>query len=299
MFAFIEAEKASSPVTVMCRLLGVSTSGYYTWRSRPPSARSHADHALSQQICVIHERSRGTYGMPRVWAELRYEGVYCSRKRVARLLRRAGLQGCHRRKGPRTTRRRPEAAPAPDLVKRRFAAAAPDQLWVADITYVSTWMGFLYLAVVLDAYSRRVVGWAMAEHVRTELVVEAVEMALWRRRPSDGVIHHSDRGSQYTSLAFGRRLRDAGMMASMGSRGTVSTTRWRRASSPRSIVNCSPGSASRPGTRRDWRSSTISKGSTTHIGGTRRSTTCHPQHTKGDGQSSTALRSLSLSTKPG
>jgi len=219
VFAFIEAEKASSPVTVMCRLLGVSTSGYYTWRSRPPSARSHADHALSQQICVIHERSRGTYGMPRVWAELRYEGVYCSRKRVARLLRRAGLQGCHRRKGPRTTRRRPEAAPAPDLVKRRFAAAAPDQLWVADITYVSTWMGFLYLAVVLDAYSRRVVGWAMAEHVRSELVVEAVEMALWRRRPSDGVIHHSDRGSQYTSLAFGRRLRDAGMMASMGSRG--------------------------------------------------------------------------------
>jgi len=219
VFAFIEAEKASSPVTVMCRLLGVSTSGYYTWRSRPPSARSHADHALSQQICVIHKRSRGTYGMPRVWAELRYEGVYCSRKRVARLLRRAGLQGCHRRKGPRTTRRRPEAAPAPDLVKRRFAAAAPDQLWVADITYVSTWMGFLYLAVVLDAYSRRVVGWAMAEHVRTELVVEAVEMALWRRRPSDGVIHHSDRGSQYTSLAFGRRLRDAGMMASMGSRG--------------------------------------------------------------------------------
>jgi len=219
VFAFIEAEKASSPVTVMCRLLGVSTSGYYTWRSRPPSARSHADHALSQQICVIHERSRGTYGMPRVWAELRYEGVYCSRKRVARLLRRAGLQGCHRRKGPRTTRRRPGAAPAPDLVKRRFAAAAPDQLWVADITYVSTWMGFLYLAVVLDAYSRRVVGWAMAEHVRSELVVEAVEMALWRRRPSDGVIHHSDRGSQYTSLAFGRRLRDAGMMASMGSRG--------------------------------------------------------------------------------
>ncbi len=219
MFAFIEAEKASSPVIVMCRLLGVSTSGYSAWRSRLPSARSHADHALSQQICLIHERSRGTYGMPRVWAELRYEGVYCSRKRVARLLRRAGLQGCHRRKGPRTTRRRPGAAPAPDLVKRHFAAAAPDQLWVADITYVSTWMGFLYLAVVLDAYSRRVVGWAMAEHLRTELVVEAVEMALWRRRPSDGVIHHSDQGSQYTSLAFGRRLRDAGMMASMGSRG--------------------------------------------------------------------------------
>jgi putative transposase len=218
VFAFIEAEKALFPVTVMCRLLGVSTSGYYAWRSRPPSARSDADHALSRRICLIYDRSRGTYGMPRVWAELRYEGVYCSRKRVARLLRLAGLQGCHRRKGPRTTRRKPEVAPAPDLVRRDFTAIAPDQLWVADITHVSTWMGFLYLAVVLDAYSRRIVGWAMAEHLRTELVIEAVEMALWRRRPSGGVIHHSDQGSQYTSLAFGRRLRDAGMIASMGSR---------------------------------------------------------------------------------
>jgi putative transposase len=219
VFAFIEAEKAAYPVATMCRLLGVSKSGYYAWRTRPLSTRAHADRAMTGQIRVIHERSRGTYGAPRVWAELRYEGVYCSRKRVARLLRIAGLQGCHRRKGPHTTRRRPNAAPAPDLVKRDFAAAAPDQLWVADITYVSTWMGFLYLAVVLDVYSRRVVGWAMAEHLRTELVVEAVEMALWRRRPSTGVIHHSDQGSQYASLAFGRRLREAGMFPSMGSRG--------------------------------------------------------------------------------
>jgi putative transposase len=219
VFAFIEAEKAAYPVATMCRLLGVSKSGYYAWRTRPLSTRAHADRAMTGQIRVIHERSRGTYGAPRVWAELRYEGVYCSRKRVARLLRIAGLQGCHRRKGPRTTRRRPDAAPAPDLVKRDFAAVAPDRLWVADITYVSTWMGFLYLAVVLDVYSRRVVGWAMAEHLRTELVVEAVEMALWRRRPSEGVIHHSDQGSQYASLAFGRRLHEAGMLPSMGSRG--------------------------------------------------------------------------------
>ena len=139
---------------------------------------------LTAQIRTIHARSRGTYGAPRIHAELRYEGVCCSRKRVARLLRLAGLQGCHRRKGPRTTRRNPEMAPAPDLVKRDFAASAPDQLWVADITYVPTWAGFLYLAVVLDACSRRIVGWAMAEHVRTELVIEAVEMALWRRRPT-------------------------------------------------------------------------------------------------------------------
>ena len=219
MFAFIEAEKASFPVTMMCRLLGVSKSGYYAWRSRPPSARSQADHTLSQRICAIHERSRGTYGMPRVWAELRYEGIYCSRKRVARLLRLAGLQGCHRRKGPRTTRRKPETAPAPDLVKRDFTAAAPDQLWVADITYVPTWMGFLYLAIVLDTYSRRIVGWAMADHLRSELVIEAVEMALWRRQPRHGLVHHSDRGSQYTSLAFGSRLREAGMTPSMGSKG--------------------------------------------------------------------------------
>jgi len=219
VFAFIEAEKANFPVAIMCRLLGVSRSGYYAWRMRLPSPRSHADATLRTRICGIHARSRGTYGTPRIWAKLRDEGVYCSRKRVARLLRLAGLQGCHRRKGPRTTRRRSDAAPAPDLVKRDFAAAAPDQLWVADITYISTWMGFLYLAVVLDVYSRRIVGWAMADHLRSELVVEAVEMALWRRRPSDGVIHHSDQGSQYTSLAFGRRLRDAGMTASMGSRG--------------------------------------------------------------------------------
>ncbi len=174
---------------------------------------------LSERICAIHARSRGTYGAPRIHAELRYEGTRCSCKRVARLLRLAGLQGCHRRRGPRTTRRNPDTAPAADLVHREFAAAAPDRLWVADITYVRTWAGFLYLAVVLDACSRRVVGWAMAEHLRTELVIEAVEMALWQRRPQEGVIHHSDRGSQYTSLAFGWRLREAGLVASMGSRG--------------------------------------------------------------------------------
>jgi putative transposase len=199
-------------------VLGVSRSGYDAWRERPVSVRTQRNVALTEQIRAIHERSRGTYGMPRIHAELRYEGIRCSRKRVARLLRLAGLQGCHRRKGPRTTRRSPEMAPAPDLVRRDFVATELDRLWVADITYVPTWAGFLYLAIVLDACSRRVVGWAMAEHLHAELVVEAVEMALWRRRPT-GVIHHSDQGSQYTSLAFGRRLREAGMTASMGSRG--------------------------------------------------------------------------------
>jgi len=204
---------------MLCRLLGISRSGYYAWRQRPPSARARADRALSRQIRAIHEQSRGTYGVPRIWAELRDTGAACSRKRVARRLRLAGLQGCHRRKGAPLPRRPPETAPAPDLVRRAFTAATPDRRWVADITYVPTWAGFRSLAVVLDAHSRRVVGWAMAEHLRSELVVEAVDMATWRRRPAPGLIHHSDQGSQYASLAFGQRLREAGLLGSMGSRG--------------------------------------------------------------------------------
>ena len=206
-------------MAALCRLLGVSRSGYYAWRQRPPSARARADRGLNRRIREIHERSRGTYGAPRIRAELRDAGVACSRKRVARLLRQAGLQGCHRRTGPRIARRRPDTPAAPDLVRREFAAASPDRLWVADITYVPTWAGFLYLAVVLDVHSRRVVGWAMAEHLRSELVVEAVDMATSRRRPAPGAIHHSDQGSQDASLAFGQRLREAGLLGSMGSRG--------------------------------------------------------------------------------
>ena len=206
-------------MAALCRLLGVSRSGYYAWRRRPPSARASADQELSRRIREIHEQSRGTYGTPRIRAELRDAGVACSRKRVARLLRQAGLQGCHRRTGPRLARRTPATPAAPDLVRREFGAASPDRLWVADITYVPTWAGFLYLAVVLDVHSRRVVGWAMAEHLRSELVVEAVDMATSRRRPAPGAIHHSDQGSQYASLAFGQRLREAGLLGSMGSRG--------------------------------------------------------------------------------
>ena len=206
-------------MATLCRLLGVSRSGYYAWRKRPPSARTRANQELTRHIREVHEQSRGTYGAPRIWAELRDCGVVCARKRVARLLRLAGLQGCHRRKGPAAPRRTPGPPPAPDLVQRQFTAAAPDRLWVADITYVPTWAGFLYLAVVLDVHSRRVVGWAMADHLRSELVIEAVDMAVWRRRPMEGVIHHSDQGSQYASLAFGRRLRETGLVGSMGSRG--------------------------------------------------------------------------------
>ena len=214
----MSANQALHPVATMCRVLDVSASGYYAWQQRRPSAREQADAVLLERIRAIHAHSRGTYGMPRVHAELKAEGTRVARKRVARLMRVAGLQGASRRKGCWTTRRDRDATPAPDLVQREFTAQGPDRLWVADITYIPTWAGFLYLAVVLDAWSRRVVGWAMANHLRTELVLEALNMALWRRRP-DGVIHHSDHGCQYTSIAFGLRCREAGVKPSMGSIG--------------------------------------------------------------------------------
>ena len=219
-YRLIAAEKAHHGVSRLCRVLGVSRAGFYAWQDRPRSARAVADQQLTEQIRGIHQRSRGTYGAPRVHAELRLDhGVHVARKRVARLMRTAGLVGCHRRRRRGLTRRDPQASPAPDLVGRRFTAAAPDRVWTADITYVPTWQGWLYLAVVLDVYSRRVVGWAMAEHLRTELVLDALDMALWNRRPDPGLVHHSDQGCQYTSLAFGRRLRQAGLVASMGSVG--------------------------------------------------------------------------------
>lgn len=218
MFEFVEREKANYPVARLCRVLGVSTSGYYAWRSRTPSARTREDGVLTEQIIEIHQDSRLTYGAPRIHAELAERGVCCGRKRVARLMRVAGTVGCHRRRTPRTTQREATAVPASDHVERQFSASAPNQLWTADITYVPTWSGFLYLAVVLDVYSRRIVGWAMADHLRTELVLSALEMALWNRRPATGVIHHSDQGSQYTALAFGQRCQTAGVVPSMGSR---------------------------------------------------------------------------------
>jgi putative transposase len=214
----VRAHRAHHPVTMLCRLLEISASGYYAWSTRPASARARADAELLDRIRAIHARSRGTYGVPRIHAELAAQGIQVSRKRVARLMRAAGLAGVSRRKGPRTTIRAQDARPAPDLVDRNFTASAPDQLWVADITYIPTWAGFLYLAVVLDAWSRRVVGWAMATHLRTDLVLDALNMAFTQRRPTD-VIHHSDQGCQYTSIAFGQRCREMGVRPSMGSVG--------------------------------------------------------------------------------
>ena len=219
VYRFVERQRTTYPVTTMCRVLGVSPSGFWAWASRPPSQRARADAELGDRIAAIHRDSRGTYGVPRVHAELRYGGTRCSRKRVARLMRLAGLEGVHRRRAVRTTVRDRAAAPAPDLVNRTFRAPAPDRLWVADITYVPTWAGFLYVAVVVDAFSRVVVGWSMAGHLRTELILDALDMAIGRRRPGAGLIHHSDQGTQYTSLAFGRRAREAGIALSMGSVG--------------------------------------------------------------------------------
>ena len=183
--------------------------------------RQQVDQALLAQIRKIHALSRGTYGAPRVHAELREVGVRCGRKRVARLMRSASLEGAHRRPRLRTTIRDLEAAPAPDLVARAFATHRPNRLWIADITYVRTWSGWLYLAVVLETFSRRVVGWTMADTLESALVVDALNMALWNRRPRPGLIHHSDRGCQYTSLAFGRRCREAGILPSMGRVGNA------------------------------------------------------------------------------
>ena len=171
-----------------------------------------------RRIRTVHEASRGTYGVPRVHAELRADGIRVGRKRIARLMRKVGLQGVSRRRFVKTTVRDRERRLAPDLVERIFAASDPDRLWIADITYIPTWAGFLYLAVVLDAWSRKVVGWAMATHLRTELVLDALNMAIAQRRPK-AVIHHSDQGCQYTSIAFGLRCREAGVRPSMGSVG--------------------------------------------------------------------------------
>jgi putative transposase len=196
LFRFMSANQAYFPVATMARVLGVSKAGYYAWAHRPLSAHAVADAALLKRVRTVHAGSRQTYGAPRVHAELQGHEERHSRKRIARLMREAGLVGAsHRHGGPVTTRRDKEARPAPDLVDRKFTASGPNELWVADITYVPTVTGFLYLAVVLDAWSRKIVGWSMANHLRTELVLDAMEAAVGQRRPKD-VIHHSDQGSQ-------------------------------------------------------------------------------------------------------
>ena len=217
----MRAHRAIFPIAAMCRVLRLSRSGYYAWLKRPPSARARRDLELQAHILRIWSASRETYGRPRIHAVLRMEGERVSPKRVGRLMKGLGIQG--------VTRRRHRTAPwlresraarrAPDLVSRDFSADGPNQLWVADFTYVRTWDGWLYLAVVLDVWSRRIVGWAMGPHPRTELVEGALKMALSDRKPEGRVVHHSDQGMQYMSLAFGERCREAGVVQSMGSTG--------------------------------------------------------------------------------
>jgi putative transposase len=219
VFRFVEQEKAHFPVTTMCRVLAVSASGYWAWRRRSESARAQRDRELSERIRTFHSDSHGIYGAPRIHADLRDEGEAVGRKRVARLMRQLGLRGVSRRRVFPTTRRDPDATPAADLVQRHFSAPAPDRLWVADITELPTDEGPLYLAAVLDVFSRACAGWSMAPHLRTELVVGALEMALDRRQPPAGLIHHSDHGTQYTSQAFRERCAAAGSRLSMGSVG--------------------------------------------------------------------------------
>jgi putative transposase len=218
-YRFIAEEKAQYSVAQLCRVLQVAASGYYAWRHRQPSPRAVANALLTEQIRTIHEHSRCTYGAPRVHADLRAREKRVSRKRVARLMRKAGLVGRLPRRFRRTTIA-DQKAQIEDLVQRQFTAAAPDQKWFGDITYIRTWEGWLYLAVILDAYSRKVVGWAMADHLRTELATAALEMALTSRRPNPGLIHHTDRGVQYTSTAYGDLLTAHQARQSVGRPGT-------------------------------------------------------------------------------
>jgi putative transposase len=218
-FRLIETKKAQHPVSLLCSVLGVSRAGYYAWKGRSVSPRARRDGELLALIREIHDESESSYGWPRVHAELRARGVRVSRKRVARLMRTAGLSGLLVRRRGRTTIRVPGVRPAPDLVGRDFSPAGPNRLWTADLTEIPTWEGTLYLAAIIDCYSRRCVGWAMADHMRAELVVDALEMAVSQRKPDPGLIHHSDQGSQYTALIFGQRCHQAGIDRSMGARG--------------------------------------------------------------------------------
>jgi putative transposase len=219
VFRFIEAEQAAFPISLSARMLGVSRSGFHAWRHRPPSDRALGDAWLTERIREIHAHSRGTYGSPRVHAELRRQGIRVGKKRVERLMRAAGLSGYHKRRKGKTTIRVQGVRVASDLVERDFNPTGPDRLWCADIKEIPTWEGKLYLASVLDCFSRKVVGWSMRDTMEAELVVDALEMAVARRRPAPGLVHHSDQGSQYVALVFGQRLRTHEIAQSMGSKG--------------------------------------------------------------------------------
>lgn len=220
MTRFIEERRGRIQVELMCRTLGASPSTYYASRSRPPSARAISDATLTEEIQRIFEENYGVYGVRKVWHQLRREGVEIGRDRVWRLMREAGLRGARRGKPKFTTKPDPAAPRPPDLVERNFWAERPNELWVADFTYVRTWAGFCYVAFVEDVFSRMIVGWSLQTHMRTSLVTEALEMAVWRRQaPVEGLICHTDAGSQYTSVVYSEQLTAHGIAPSVGSVG--------------------------------------------------------------------------------
>ena len=228
IFTFIAAKKAEHSIKIMCRVLEVSRSGYHAWARRSPSLRAVEDARLTVRIRELFKLRRDVYGSPRIWADLVVDdGEQLGRKRVERLMREAGLCALMQKKWKPTTVRVPGVRVADDLLDRDFAAGVPNRCWVADITYLRTWEGWLYLVAVQDLYSRRIVGWSMADHMRTELVTDALQMALAHRRPDRGLIWHSDQGSQFVALAFGQAARDAGIAQSMGSKGDCFDTQSR------------------------------------------------------------------------
>jgi putative transposase len=222
VFQFIHTERVNYPVTVLARTLQVNRAAYYSWAKRAPSARELEDRDLTRRIREIHAANRGVYGTPRIHAELRIvQGIRVSTKRVARLMRQAGISGLMPKRRGKTTIRVPGVRVADDLLLREFKAKEPNRIWSADITYLKTWEGWVYLVAVQDLYSRRIVGWSMADHMRAELVVDALKMAVHRRQPDKGLIHHSDQGSQYVALAFGQFARANGISQSMGQVGSA------------------------------------------------------------------------------
>jgi transposase InsO family protein len=219
-FRFIEDRRADYPVALMCDVLGVSPAGYYAWRSRPESRRSAANRALVDDIKRVHRDTRGRYGSPRIHVELKAQGRGASRGRIERLMRRHGIRAIMARpRRVRTTDSRHDLPIAPNLLDRSFSATAPNQVWLADITYIETDQGWLYLAAVMDLYSRRIVGWAMADHLRASLPLAALRMAISAQRPGVGLIHHSDRGVQYASADYRKLMQSAGLRASMSRKG--------------------------------------------------------------------------------
>lgn len=218
VFRFIHAEKANVSIAFACRVFGVSRSGYYRWAKAPPSARTRNDRRLAAQVRAIHEEHKGRYGSPRIHRELRARGQRVGRKRVARLMNIQGLRGRNPKRFRRTTDSNHRNRIAPNLLQQNFAVEQPDQAWVGDITYVPTREGWLYLAVLLDLFSRRVIGWGMSETIDTRLALSALEMALDRRRPDEGAFHHTDRDSRYASDEYRRALETAGLVPSMSRR---------------------------------------------------------------------------------